>query len=71
MSFPYCVPSEAHGGLISALPGMLHPGTWESWDVKAAKHVDALTAAKLRSVVRKVITPPYPTAKQVMLVKPL
>lgn len=63
---------KAHGGLISATSGTLHLGTREPWDVKPAKHVDALTAAELRSVVvhhRKVITPPYPPAKQVMLVK--
>lgn len=63
---------KAHGGLISAMSGTLYLGTGESWDVKPAKHVDALTAAKLRPVVvhhRKVITPPYPTVKQVMLVK--
>lgn len=60
----------AQGGLISAIAGTL--GTQESRDVNPAKHVDALTAAKLPSAVvhhRKVITPPYPTAKQVMLVK--
>lgn len=61
--------------VVCSLPPFetLYFGARESSDIKPVNHVDDLAAAvKLCSVVihhRKVTTPPYPTAKQVMLVK--
>jgi len=60
--------------VVCSLPsfGTLYFGAREPSDIKPVNHVDDLAAAKLCSVVinhRKVTTPPYPTAKQVMLVK--